>query len=137
MRSSHISATRSYREPTVITAQILNAVRAGANKTAIMYRARLSFEQLQRYLRRLNELGLLGYNKETRIYTATQKGLLYLGNFTEMQGIAEELQLKRATIMRLLSFDENGSHDNKDSVSNLDARTFLVSSLGKIELKVR
>ena len=113
----------------MITAQMLNAVRGGANKTAIMYKARLSFEQLQRYLKKLSDLGLLYYNNDTRMFTATQKGLLYLGNFTEMQCIEEELDTKRASITRLLSPEGNNEQDSKNKEQ--DAGGFLVTQLSR------
>jgi len=127
MRALTPNSGRSYRDSLMITAQVLNAGRAGANKTSIMYRARLSFEQLQRYLRRLLELGLLIYDGESRLYSATAKGILYLENFTEMQGIAEALDAKKGMLLKLVS--TNG--DDSKRIENMDNRGFSVFAVSR------
>lgn len=114
----------------MIAAQVLSASRAGARKTGIMYRANLSFEQLGRYLRRLVDLDLLTYDEKSRLYTATPRGLLYLENFTELQGITEALSTKKATLLTLVYHDKNGT-DRAGNSENQDVGGFLLSRLGK------
>ncbi len=84
-----------------ITAKVLSSARTGARKTAIMYNASLSFDQLMRYLRKLDDLGLLTYDNESRLYALTPRGLLYLKNFTEQQGLSEALSVKEATLREI------------------------------------
>jgi len=65
-----------------ISADILEAARAGARKTHIMYRANLSFNMLCRYLDLLTTNGLL--NPDTsmdELYRTTEQGLIYLTAF--------------------------------------------------------
>jgi predicted transcriptional regulator len=67
-------------------AEILTLAKDGALKTQIMYRANLSFAQLNEYLKLLTELKLLeiiNANEKT-IYKTTEKGIQYLQNYKEM-----------------------------------------------------
>jgi len=102
---------RSYRDGFAITAQMLNAARSGINKTGIMQRAALNFEQLQRYIGKLHNCGLLGYNENTIIYQTTPKGFDYLSLYTKTQGIEEEVKTIKAELQKLLSPDENKPKD--------------------------
>jgi len=72
------------RDQLVIMAEIVRIARKGVSKTHIMFRANLSFSQLNQYLALLSEANLLEKvpfeGKE--VYMATKKGL----EFMEKQG---------------------------------------------------
>ncbi|MEM2914101.1 MAG: winged helix-turn-helix domain-containing protein [Candidatus Bathyarchaeia archaeon] len=71
-----------------IIAKILNVARDATRKTNIMYQANLSFRQTERYLNFLIEKGLLGLTTDedgNLIYETTQKGVLFLKNFSEIE----------------------------------------------------
>ena len=70
--------TMKYRSRIDIMATILEATRVGASKTKIMYQAYLSYEQVQNYLRFLQEKDLLYYEKGTQLYRTTESGLKFL-----------------------------------------------------------
>ncbi|UCC34087.1 MAG: hypothetical protein JSW53_04000 [Candidatus Bathyarchaeota archaeon] len=74
-------------------AQILSIAREGTLKTQIMYRANLSFAQLNEYLSLLQEVKLLRVNSEDgrTTYRTTTKGMKYLENFSIINSL-----LKRA-----------------------------------------
>ncbi|UCE44571.1 MAG: hypothetical protein JSV57_04325 [Candidatus Bathyarchaeota archaeon] len=74
-------------------AQILSIAREGTLKTQIMYRANLSFAQLNEYLSLLQEVKLLRVNSEDgrTTYKTTSKGMKYLENFSTINDL-----LKRA-----------------------------------------
>jgi predicted transcriptional regulator len=65
------------REKLVIMAEIVGIAKKGASKTHIMFRANLSFTQLNQYLPFLSHKGLLekSINEERVVYKTTQKGL--------------------------------------------------------------
>jgi predicted transcriptional regulator len=71
------------RDQLVIIAEIINIAKSGSSKTHIMFKANLSFKQLNQYLSILTETGLLEKSQTDgkEIYSATQKGL----NFVEKQ----------------------------------------------------
>ena len=68
-----------YRSRTDIVGSILKAANGGrANKTKIMYKAFLSFEQLKEYLIVLQEKGLIEYEEGQKTYRTTTKGMRLL-----------------------------------------------------------
>ncbi len=69
---------RTYRNKIQITADILELAKQGSHKTRIMYLGNLSFDLVQKYLKQLEELGLVevkGVGKGERIYNITPRGL--------------------------------------------------------------
>jgi len=70
-----------------IVAEILETARGGVITTHIMYKARLSFSQLNNYLCFLVEKEFLecsaiaGNRKTTLVWKTTQKGIRFLENF--------------------------------------------------------
>ncbi|MBX5326163.1 hypothetical protein HM002_00370 [Candidatus Bathyarchaeota archaeon A05DMB-4] len=69
-----------------IIAEILDIAKEGTLKTQIMYRANLSFTQLNEYLDLLVNMKLVGLQEsgEKIIYKTTPKGLQYLQNYKEI-----------------------------------------------------
>jgi len=78
--------SRKRRDRLYIIAEILAIAKDGSLKTQIMYRANLSFAQLNEYLSFLLKIGLLKEaTKEAKaIYTTTPKGIKYLENYEEI-----------------------------------------------------
>ena len=64
----------------------------GALKTQMMYRANLSFAQLNEYLRLLIEIKLLeiAASHERRIYKTTNKGMRYLQSYREINELLKK-----------------------------------------------
>ena len=73
-------------------AQILNIAREETLKTQIMYRANLSFAQVNNYLSFLQEVGFLNIKtKDGRaIYRRTPKGVKYLETFAEINDLLKK-----------------------------------------------
>jgi predicted transcriptional regulator len=73
-------------------AEILEVAREGTLKTQIMYRANLSFAQLNEYLTLLLNLNLLKAVEaaEKTIYKTTDKGLKYLQNYREIRELLKK-----------------------------------------------
>lgn len=72
-----------------IMAEILEVALDGALKTHMMYRANLSFAQLNEYLKLMLDLRLLeimGNNGKT-VYKTTSKGARYLQSYKEIQDL--------------------------------------------------
>ena len=75
-----------YRSRTDIVGSILKAANGGrANKTKIMYKAFLSFEQLKEYLIVLQEKGLIEYEEGQKTYRTTTKGMRLLQIVNHME----------------------------------------------------
>jgi predicted transcriptional regulator len=75
-----------YRSRTDIVGSILKASNGGrANKTKIMYKAFLSFEQLKEYLIVLQEKGLIEYEEGQKTYRTTTKGMRLLQIVNNME----------------------------------------------------
>ncbi len=89
------------RDKLVIMTEIVNIAKPGALKTQIMYKANLSFSQLNQYLKQLIQTNLLEKtaNNGKEIYKATQKGL--------------EFMEKQQEIISLLNED---AHDHRTSI---------------------
>ena len=76
-----------YRTRTEIAAQILQAANGHdeITKTKIMYKAFLTYAQLQEYLAILIQNGLLEYLDETKSYKTTERGLKFLKMHEQME----------------------------------------------------
>ena len=77
------------RDKLDIIAEILKIAQDGLLKTQIMYRANLSFAQLNEYLDFLTKIELLEIAKENRktMYKTTNKGERYLEKYHDISGI--------------------------------------------------
>ena len=77
------------RDKLDIIAEILDIAKDGLLKTQIMYRANLSFAQLNDYLDFLTGMNLLGMEKENRkkLYRTTEKGERYLQKYDDISYI--------------------------------------------------
>lgn len=68
-----------------ISADILKVALHGAKKSHIVYRANLNFEVVKKYLKRLNESGLINLPSiETRLFKTTLKGEEYINQFENL-----------------------------------------------------
>jgi len=74
------------RDKLYIIAEILEIAKDGTLKTQIMYRANLSFTQLNDYLSFMLKLNLLNKSlvNDKEIYKATDKGLDFLQRYREI-----------------------------------------------------
>ncbi len=74
------------RDRLYIIAEILEIAKDGTLKTQVMYRANLSFTQLNDYLNFMVKIGLLfkDTSSEKDIYRATDKGLDFLQRYREI-----------------------------------------------------
>lgn len=84
--------SRRRRDRLTIMAEILNIAREGTLKTQIMYRANLSFAQLNEYLSLLQDVKLLKVNTEDgrTTYKTTSKGIKYLENFSKIKDLLKK-----------------------------------------------
>ena len=75
------------RDRLSIIAEILDKAREGVLKTRIMYKANLSFAQINEYLSLILDLDLLEVvkNPEKIIYKTTNRGLQYLQGYKEIR----------------------------------------------------
>jgi len=96
---------RQYRSRIEIVAKILEIAREGSRKTRIMYLGNLSFDLVQKYLRQLEQLGLLEV-KQTgageRIYNITPRGREFLTDFEELQRHSEIASSKMRSLENAL-----------------------------------
>ena len=74
------------RDKLYIVAEILEIAKEGTLKTQVMYRANLSFTQLNEYLSFMLKINLLEKTQinEREVYTATDKGLDFLQRYREI-----------------------------------------------------
>ena len=77
---------RKRRDRLFIIAEILDIAKDGALKTQIMYRANLSFAQLNTYINLLLDTQLLEKNSKSRrtIYRTTKKGSEYMESYKDI-----------------------------------------------------
>ena len=80
-----------------IIAAILSVAKKGAGKTQIMYRANLSFKQLQKYMDFLMKKDLLSTNEDNRgtQYETTSKGYEFLHDYKKIKEILSETEENR------------------------------------------
>jgi predicted transcriptional regulator len=83
---------RKHRSRPEIISSILSVASQGARKTHIMYRANLSYDQLNEYLSFLLGNGLIEKRADTEyegtvVYKVTQKGRQFLEKYSRLQDI--------------------------------------------------
>jgi predicted transcriptional regulator len=90
--NSWTSESSKRRDKLSIIAEILEIAREGTLKTQIMYRANLSFAQLNEYLKFMLKIHLLNkfVNNQKDVYASTQKGLDFLQRHSELTGLLVE-----------------------------------------------
>ena len=72
--------TPKRRDKLIIIAEIIDIASKGTSKTHIMFKANLSFSQLNQYLELLTQTGLLERSSHSgkEIYKATQRGIEFM-----------------------------------------------------------
>ncbi len=85
-------ATTPYRDRTDIIRQILDTANGAENvtRTKLMYKAFLSYHQLQHYVALLIEKDLLSYNSLTHTYKTTEKGIRLLQSYNELDDMMKK-----------------------------------------------
>jgi len=80
-------------------AEILEVALEGTLKTQVMYRANLSFAQLNHYLRLLLDLNLLELkeNTEKAIYKTTNKGMRFLDSYKQIRDLLKKTSESNGT----------------------------------------
>jgi predicted transcriptional regulator len=99
---------RQYRGRIEITANILEIAKQGSRKTRIMYQGNLSFDLVQKYLKQLEQLGLVevkNTSKGEKMYLATKKGQEFLADFYELQKHANIANSKKQTLETALGIE--------------------------------
>jgi predicted transcriptional regulator len=86
MNPGVISPTAKRRDRLFIIAEILEIARDGTLKTQIMYKANLSFTQLNEYLKFMLKITLLERfsRNDKEMYRATAKGLDFIQRYHEI-----------------------------------------------------
>jgi len=115
---SGADAPHKRRDHLHIMAEILEVALDGALKTQVMYRANLSFAQLNEYLKVMLDLKLMEAvkNSERTVYKTTQKGMRYLQSYREIRDL-----LKKET---------NGSPSNGNGVYLVKRGSQVICSKG-------
>ena len=87
-----MESNRKRRDRLFIIAEILTIAKGGSLKTQIMYRANLSFAQLNEYLTFLTKMEFLEIQNEKRknTYQTTNKGNIYLEKYEELADLLGE-----------------------------------------------
>jgi predicted transcriptional regulator len=89
-----------YRSRSEIITRILEIVNEGSSfgdeglsRTKIMYKAFLSHAQLKEYLMILTERDLLRYDGQTHTFKTTEKGLIFLKAYDEIDQLVKEREI--------------------------------------------
>jgi len=88
-RLSNMENNHKRRDRLYIIAEILTISKSGCLKTQIMYRANLSFAQLNEYLSFLIKMDLLQIQNENKknIYRTTAKGNKYIEKYKDISNL--------------------------------------------------
>ena len=100
MKNEQPENTRKRRDRLYIISEILTIAKDGSLKTQIMYRANLSFAQLNEYLSFLLKIKLLKVltENERTIYKTTIKGIKYLQNYEKITDLLRKEEENPAKI---------------------------------------
>jgi predicted transcriptional regulator len=86
-----------------VARDVLEVARQSARPTHIMYRANLNHAQLNRYLHRLIEAGLMTVDPDRRMYSLTDHGLRFIRDYDEMRQAAQVSAAKNAVLTQMLN----------------------------------
>ena len=102
MKSNTIRTLWERRDRLKIFKEILEAAKGSKNKTRIMYKANLSFSQVNNYLSFLTEMRFLRVREENKkkLYETTTKGNSYIENYTEMANLLKPQELEVPMLVR-------------------------------------
>jgi predicted transcriptional regulator len=102
-RFNNLEKERKRRNRLYIMAEILGIAKDGCLKTQIMYKANLSFAQLNEYLSFLIEINLLKIQKENgkKIYETTDKGNEYLEKYKDIANLLGSNERKLRSDLRV------------------------------------
>jgi len=80
------------RDRLFIMAEILEVAIEGTLKTQVMYKANLSFAQMNHYLRLLLDLNMLEREKDTQkvVYKTTAKGMHFLESYKQIRDLLKK-----------------------------------------------
>jgi predicted transcriptional regulator len=92
MNSWLIDTSSKRRDKLYIIAEIMEIAKGGTLKTQIMYKANLSFAQLNEYIKLLAKINLLEktVNGGKDVYRATEKGIDFLQRHHEIMDLLSE-----------------------------------------------
>lgn len=101
MNCSNFQQLWDRRDRLHIMAEIMEITKEKQLKTRIMYRANLSFSQLNEYLSFLTEMGFLRASKDDgqKFYETTAKGERYINNYMEMSTLLRSEEPADAQIL--------------------------------------
>ncbi len=102
-----MSTSPGRRNFLVIAAQILESCRQGAKRTHVLYRANLSFQQLNRYMRLLEARNLLRYDAVSRQYKITERGLSFLVDYRDLESASRTYSAKKKALLGMLDRDKS------------------------------
>jgi predicted transcriptional regulator len=85
-----------------ITAQILEICTGGAGRTRVLYGANMSYQQLNRYMKLLQERKLVRYRATDRQYMTTRQGLDFLANYRELLDASKRYSANRSILVGML-----------------------------------
>ena len=106
---------------------ILEAANGGrAIKTKIMYKAFLSFAQLQDYLTMLQDNGLIEYEDGKQTYRTTEKGMRLLHIYNKMYELVPPLTTIAVTD-KDINIGHNSTSNDNDNGNNSD-KNFVVNN---------
>ena len=77
-----------------ISRDILNVAMHGAKKTEMVYQANLNFDIIKKYIRSLEEAGMIHIeplNSRSKLFTTTEKGRLFVKSIEETMNIYQGL----------------------------------------------
>ncbi len=83
-----------HRSEEQIVADMLATIVDGTKKTRIMYGANLSYALTSKYLRRLQDCGLVQHDDDYKCYRLTHAGKYYLSEYSKYKAIEEQVLAK-------------------------------------------
>ncbi len=95
------TGAKAKRDRMKIISDILEITRHGCTKTRIMYKANLSYDQLQRYLKLMQDTRLLITFPNDRKYQTSSKGMLFLKTFEDFWKMGETVSKQFAILSEL------------------------------------
>jgi len=102
LKKNTIQTLWERRDRLKIFAEIMEVAKGSQIKTRIMYKANLSFTQVNEYLSFLTEMGFLRVREENRkkLYETTAKGNSYIKNYMEMATLLQPQELEIPMVVK-------------------------------------
>jgi predicted transcriptional regulator len=116
-----IETSPKRRDKLIIMAEIIDIAKKGTSKTNIMFKANLSFAQLNQYLSHLSNMGMLkkSSNNDKVIFQSTPKGLEFMERQQQVLDLLSDESSEYPSCVKISTFAFKTAQNRKPFICSI------------------